>query len=529
MKKIKVKITKLFIIFSIILILLNITAISANDQDNIISTSDTSQLVLSSGNQITVSPEQDLKQIILDSNVNDVLILEPGTYKVHDVNITKNITLQGNGNPRDIIIDGEKKDTIFLVESSSVHARFNNITFINGVTMRYGGAISMYSGSVYIDNCHFINNSALGHTAGGAIANFGIDNVYKQFHVYAYLFVNNSFFINNYAEHDGGAITTDFSTANIYNSVFINNSAGRDGGAIRINREGRGNVQDCIFMFNYAEEWGGAYYSWVGVSNIERCVFMNNTAGTNGGAIMASANINVTDSIIVNNTGKAAGGALYIGQPMNRENAGIILRNNLITDNYSPYGKEIAVKWREKDNKYVYPYWNSNDWGDEDPNDPSIVDPNNVIMSKRRTITSTIKSNLLEEYDMGLMDKYDDLIRANLFKNAPEEDDDTSNQNLIPINSNNQSNTNLNNNVVANTVTNSSQTVANSSQTSQDMSSENTPVGDSTSVGDNMNAYELNEKNSVAKQASPHIEYFLAISIIVFLALFVGYRQKSNE
>ena len=130
---------------------------------------------------------------------------------------------------------------------------------------------------------------------------------------------------------------------------------------------------------------------------------------------------------------------------------------------------------------------------------------------------------------MGLMDKYDDLIRANLFKNTAEEDDDTSNQNFIPINSNNQSNTNLNNNAVSNTVTNSSQTVANSSQTSQDMSSENTPVGDSESVGESRNAYELNEKNSVSKQASPHIEYFIAISLIVFLALFVGYRQKSNE
>ena len=78
---------------------------------------------------------------------------------MHNINITKNVTLQGNGNPRDIIIDGEKKSTIFLVENQAVHARFNNLTFINGVTSTYGGAISMYSGNVYIDNCHFINNT----------------------------------------------------------------------------------------------------------------------------------------------------------------------------------------------------------------------------------------------------------------------------------------------------------------------------------------------------------------------------------
>ena len=544
MKKIKTNITKLFITLSIIFILVNISAISANELDgNIILTSNTNQLVLSNGNQKIIGPEQNLKQIITDSDVNDVIILEPGTYKVHNINLTRNITLQGNGNPRDIIIDGEKKSNIFLVENQSVYARFNNITFINGED-DYGGAISMYSGNVYVDNCHFINNTALKGGAGGAIANFGIDNVYKEKHVYAYLFVNNSFFINNRAYHDGGAITTDFALSEIYNSVFINNSAGRDGGAIRINREGRGNVQDCIFMFNSAKEWGGAYYSWVGVSNIERCVFLNNTAGTNGGAIMASAHINVTDSIIVNNTGKKTGGALYIQQPMNKENAGFVLKNNLITNNTSPLGKEIFIKWREKDNKYIYPYFDDNDWGDEDPNDPSIIDPNNIIMAKRRGVSSTITSNLLNEMDMGLMKKYDDLIQANFQRNNPNNaNKDTSNQDLNPITSNNQSDTS---NTITNTssqtvtniaetvanmteaVTNTAQTVTNSSQQLQDTSIGESDVGNSESTGETKNAYELNEK-SVAKQASPHSEYTIAVVIIVFLALLIGYRKQSKE
>ena len=539
MEKIKADITKLFIILSIFFILVNISAINANElEDNIILTSDASPLDLSGGNQITVTPEQDLKQIILDSEVNDVIILEPGTYKVHNVNLTKNITLQGNGNPRDIIIDGERIYGIFLVESKSVHARFNNITFINGANPDYGGAISMYSGNVYINNCHFINNTALG-SAGGAIANFGIDNVYKRFHVYAYLFVNNSFFINNHADHDGGAITTDFANADIYNCVFINNTAGRDGGAVRVNREGHGNVQDCIFMYNYAKEWGGAYYSWVGESNVERCVFLNNTAGTNGGAIMASANINITDSIIVNNTGQKSGGAIFIRQPMNREPAGFVLKNNIITNNNAPLGKEINVYWREKDNYYLFPYLGGNDWGDEDPNDPSIIDPSGVIASKRRTVTSTIKSDLLDNLDMGMMEKYDDLIQANFRRSSPQ------NENSNPVTSNNQSSTDTSSDIinnatqtVANTtqaianttqaIANTAQAVANSSQTLQDNLIGDSDVGDLASVEQSRNAYELNEK-SVAKQASPHIEYAIALTIIVFLALFIGYREKSRE
>ncbi|MGX8693643.1 MAG: hypothetical protein ACSW71_01925 [Methanobrevibacter sp.] len=499
----------------------NISAVCANELDDNILTSDSSQIKVSTGNQITVSPEQDLKQAIIDCDVNDVIILEPGTYAVHDVNITKNITLQGNGNPRDIIIDGEKKSTIFLVENQAVHARFNNMTFVNGVTKSYGGAISMYSGNVYVDNCHFINNSAI-KTPGGAIANFGIDNsnnygvplTDRKPNIYAYLLVNNSIFINNHADHDGGAITSDFAYSEIYNTLFINNTAGRDGGAVRVNREGYGTVKDCIFMFNSAGEWGGAYYSWVGASTIERCIFLNNTAGTHGGAIMASANITIVDSIIINNTGKSTGGALYIQQPMNKENAGFILKNNLITNNYSPLGKEIFVKWKET--QKLFPYFNDNDWGDEDPNDPSIIDPNGVILSKRRPVSSTIQSNLLNEMDMSLMDKYADIIRNNFnIKHNGEEpviDGGTTNQNLIPINSNNQ---------------NTNNAIANSS--SLYTSSENIAMGNSTSVGTYKNAYELNEKNSVAKEVSPHIEYFLALSIIVFLALIIGYRKKSNE
>ena len=113
---------------------------------------------------------------------------------VHDINLTKNITFQGNGNARDITIDGEKKGTIFHVESPTVYSRFNNITFINGLTDSFGGAISMVTGNVFVDSCNFINNTALGDTNAGAIANFGtLENK-------GYLFVNNSFFMNNHAD-----------------------------------------------------------------------------------------------------------------------------------------------------------------------------------------------------------------------------------------------------------------------------------------------------------------------------------------
>ncbi len=149
---------------------------------------------------------------------------------------------------------------------------------------------------------------------------------------------------------------------------------------------------------------------------------------------------------------------------------------------------------------------------------------------------------------MGLMDKYDDLIHPKV----PNSQDDNQNQNieedvnndvpdenLIPISSNNQSDVIIDNNTITDivqtienitqTITNASQTIANSSQTLQDMLIEDSAVGDLTSVGQNKDTYELNKKDSVAKQAYPHIEYFIALAIIVFLALVIGYREKNKE
>ena len=286
------KIKNILLITMIFVILLSISPISASDNNTDIIKNHESEMLsandfndtleLNDENDKLCDSSTDLKNKIITAKNGAEITLTPGTYKVHNIELTRNITLQGNGNPEDIIIDGEKSSSIFLIRSPNVHVTFKNITFINGLTDNFGGAISMETGNVYVDNCIFINNTALEDTNAGAISNYGT-NEHR-----GYLFVNNSLFINNHADHDGGAITTCYANSDIYNCVFINNSAHRDGGAIRVSIFGYGNVQDCIFMFNHADEWGGAYYSWSGESNIERCIFMNNTAGTNGGAVMVS-------------------------------------------------------------------------------------------------------------------------------------------------------------------------------------------------------------------------------------------------
>lgn len=464
---------------------------------------------------------------------NDVILLEKGTYKISDFEITKNLTIKGKGKPLDVIIDGEQKSSIFLIRNDSLHITFKNLTFINANTDGFGGAISMETGHVYVDNCYFINNTA-GVNAGG-ISNYG-----NETHR-GYLLLKNSFFMNNHAGHDGGAVTTCFADSYIYNCVFINNSAHRDGGAIRVSVSGYGNVEDCIFMFNHADEWGGAYYSWSGESHINRCIFMNNTAGTNGGAIMISGNINLENSIITNNNGGETGGSFYIQQPMYDAKTVMNIHNNIITNNSSPYGQEIFIKW--KDIKSLYTKFDDNDWGDKNPNDPSVIDPDHV--TTRSHVSSTIKSNLFSVLNLNLLDKYYDLIKDffpedsldNLKKQfktpkIPNKNGNNSKSSPNPQSDelkkfNEEKNLNKIKSIENNTMISTSNDTSNIIE--NDLNQQLT-LGNSTSQGEDSKVYEINKikGESVAKQSNLDIKYFIAIIFIVLILLIIGYKKNKK-
>ena len=376
--------------------------------------------------------------------------------------------------------------------------------------------------------------------------------------------MNNSLFINNHANHDGGAITTCYANSYIYNCVFINNSACRDGGAIRVSVFGYGNVEDCIFMFNHADEWGGAYYSWSGESNIERCIFLNNTAGTNGGAVMVSGNINIEQSIIANNDGGETGGSFYIQQPMYDTKTVINVHDNLIINNTSPYGKEIFIFWQDSYN--LYTQFDNNDWGDENPNDSSVIDPNNV--TPRSKVSSTIKSNLYGVLNVDLLGKYSDLIGSyfpgdslsNLKQqfddakeayNNSENSDEGNNTNSDPsektTKDNRQTDT-KDNPISKNTKKDHADTNQKTMQTDipdEDiiaLQTNNTDVvtkadsnseislGNSTTHGEENKAYELNETHtSVSKQTTTDIRYYLAAFVILFILLGIVYVKETKK
>lgn len=528
----------LFII-SIVLVLMFISTANASQNINqTIETTESAAISNDNSTNIYQDASSNLENEINNANNGDTISIESGTYKIHNIQLTKSIMLQGNGDPRDVILDGEKKSSIFLIKSPDVHVTFKNITFINGQTNDFGGAICSETGHVTVDNCIFINNTALNEKNAGGISNYGTQQNR------GYLFVNNSLFINNHADHDGGAITTCYADSYIYNCVFINNSAVRDGGAIRVSVYGYGYVEDCIFMFNHADEWGGAYYSWSGESDIRRCIFMNNTAGTNGGAVMVSGNINLQDSIIVNNDGGETGGSFYIQNPMYNAKTVMNIHNNLITNNSSPYGKEIFIKW---DSYYVhnlYTHFDDNDWGDEDPNDSSVNDPDNV--TPRSKVSKTIKSNLFERLNINLLNRYEDLLKEffsgdsldNLkkqFKNSKidnNQNNNTENDKMDTKVPNTSKTTKSKNQIKSHIDNRNDKTNDNSNRKSILTVTPSTNLltyGNSTSHGEDKKAYELNETGcSVAKQIKSNIPYFIALLAIVLVLLVIGYKRNKR-
>ena len=92
------------------MILTSINCVNAFENNNTVTNDD--NILETTNNEKLKDSSTDLADKIINANAGDKIIIEPGTYKLHNIEITKNLTLQGNGNPSDIIIDGENKTLV---------------------------------------------------------------------------------------------------------------------------------------------------------------------------------------------------------------------------------------------------------------------------------------------------------------------------------------------------------------------------------------------------------------------------------
>ncbi len=233
-------------------------------------------------------------------------------------------------------------------------ATIRNSKFADNVAVADGGAIFQdYVGSIAIDNCNFMNNSASSGGAisidvAGAITNtlFAENTARNGGAVYmdAPVTIAISSFTDNVAKEDGGAIfNSSVTESSISDSTFTGNTAGEDGGAIRNTEQGIFSVQRSAFRMNMAVD-GGAIYSW-GKATILRSTFAGNQALEDGGAVAIYGVVTLISTVLSDNTGGDCHLGRY-GEVLESSKSHIsdgtcgASWSGPITDNYCPPGEE---------------------------------------------------------------------------------------------------------------------------------------------------------------------------------------------
>ena len=164
-----------------------------------------------------------------------------------------------------------------------------------------GGSIYCNNSSLIIQNSFFMDNYA--DQSGGAIAVLDMSSV----------LIRNCIFKNNKADNQGGVISLEYSNLNVYNSKFLNNeSLFTSAGAIWI-EESNANIYDSEFKGNVANSQGGAISSRYGNLILKRNDFRYNEAVTGGAILLEYETDTIIDSTnIENNLAENTGGGLFL-------------------------------------------------------------------------------------------------------------------------------------------------------------------------------------------------------------------------
>ena len=203
-------------------------------------------------------------------------------------------------------------------EDASSLAIANSI--ISNNVARAGGALSPSDGTLTLINSTVSHNSA---HYGGAIYSSGGHPDSEILAEDNTLAIIDSTVSHNSATHFGGAINNSSKKLTIFGGAFSDNEAGIAGGAL-IMVHGTLIAENSSFVNNAAEENGGAIYSESAEhSQIFNSTFSGNSA-EDGGALMVG-NSTLTHVTIANNVANEAGGiSMYDG---------VILRSSILANN----------------------------------------------------------------------------------------------------------------------------------------------------------------------------------------------------
>ena len=339
-----------------------------------------------------------LRDEIENAPIGETIILSKDNYTYENtapIKVKENLTIDGNYSWFDgrsanmsglfcvegdnvvlkniFFINWELEDSYNIIEWFGENGTLSNCVFLNNVVIKgcmdwsgpygvidecyfgydYGmdnsGALCIYSDGVTVKNSFFINNEAIND--GGAIYSLGKDTAITNctftncsslrgkggaVYIYSdYNLITNCTIINCTALDCGGAIYVSGDNNIINDSNYANNKAFNDGGAIFL-VGGECCVNNSYFESNSADGDGGAIYSkGTNDFNVDNCTFVNNSAEVYGGALIIENNAIVNSSIFKNNSALAAG-AIFSKDML-------IISDSLFNENTAEVGGAIVL------------------------------------------------------------------------------------------------------------------------------------------------------------------------------------------
>jgi len=182
----------------------------------------------------------------------------------------------------------------------------NNCIFMNNSAVWYGGGMANTNGSnPIITNCKFIRNSTkdvnvgmYGNAGGGAINAFDSNPTFITCD-----------FIDNWGR--GGGMVNAFNCSSVLKScTFKKNTTVRSGGGMYNWDNCNPTLAHCRFLDNVAGNNGGGMYNDISCSPIlTGCIFSGNTAVNGGGGILNyDSDPSLTNCVFVGNSANQGGG-----------------------------------------------------------------------------------------------------------------------------------------------------------------------------------------------------------------------------
>ncbi len=278
------------------------------------------------------------------------------TVTIRDSEFRYNDSEEAGGGAIAIVDEG---DSVVLIENS---AFYENSALEESAG---GGAVFVYmeGTEVTVRDSTFIENDA-GYYGGGAIQFWDSEEEGTEA---SEVFIGNSYFAENYTYGPGGAILfdTDYGSAlTIEDSQFIDNYAEEDGGGLAAYGEsGDVVIRDSFFAQNISgEDGGGAAFDGLDTVSIYASTFYSNDAEENAGGIdlYGINEVEIVNSTFSYNETEGEGGAIltyfsdvYIrhttiafndaesGGGLSKYDEEVVIENSIVSDNTAGAGPDL--------------------------------------------------------------------------------------------------------------------------------------------------------------------------------------------